>query len=206
LHVGPEQHPVVQVDAQPLHVPFVHVSAPGHVWHCVPPLPHAPTLLPVWHVPLEQQPSGHETPSHWHEPFKHRCPMAHAAPAPHLHAPSVHESAESLGQAAHVCPGAAHAARESAMHVRPLQHPLGHDVASQAHTPAEQCSPAGHGDAVPHSQTPADVQVSEVTSQFTHVDPAVPHVESARWLHVEPSQQPPGHDVASHTHCSPAQR
>jgi len=33
LHVGPEQHPVVQVDAHPLHVPSLHVSPPGHDWH-----------------------------------------------------------------------------------------------------------------------------------------------------------------------------
>jgi hypothetical protein len=65
-----------------------------------------------------------------------------------------------------------------------LQQPLGHDVGSQAHTPA----------ALLHSW-PAP--------QGEHAAPAVPHevvVSDAQATHVPvESQQPCGHDVASHT-------
>jgi hypothetical protein len=209
LHVGPEQHPVVHVDAHPLHVPFVQVSAPGHVWHCVPPLPHAPTLLPVWQVPLAQQPRGHETPSHWQEPFKQRCPAAHAAPVPHLQAPSVHESAEPAAHAAHTWPAGAHALRDESMHVPPdppEQHPLGQDVASQTHTSLAQCCPVAQGAFNPHWQTPvAEHELDATASHITHVDPAAPHVAKLRWLHVGPSQQP-SQSVGSHSQCPPSQR
>jgi hypothetical protein len=207
LQVGPEQHPVAQVEAQPLHVPLLQVSPPGHVWHCVPPLPQAPTLFPVWHVPLEQHPLGHETPSHWHDPFRHLCPTAHAPPVPHLQAPSVHESAEPGVHAAHACPTAAHDVSDGVVQVVPSQQPFGHDVASHAQTPATQCSPALHGPPVPQWQTPVDEQLSEATaSQLTQVDPAAPHIASDRALHVDPAQQPLGHEVASQTHRPPAHR
>jgi hypothetical protein len=207
LHVGPEQHPVAHVDAHPLHVPLLHVSPPGHDWHCVPPLPHAPTLLPVWHVPLEQHPSGHETPSHWHVPFKQRCPAAHAPPVPHLQLPSPHESADPVAHTAHAWPTAAQAVRESAVQVVPSQHPFGHDVASQTHTWFAQCSPGLHGVPDPHWQTPMPEQESAATgSHVTHVDPTSPQLESACETHVASLQHPSGHDVGSHWHVPFKQR
>ena len=69
----------------------------------------------------------------------------------------------------------------------PLQHPLGHEVASHAHEPAlEQVWP------VPHA---------------LHAAPPLPHVAFAEVLHWPVlSQQPLGHEVASHTHAVPLQR
>ncbi len=119
----------------------------------------------------------------------------------------MHESAEPVVHAAHACPTAAHAVSDGVVHVVPSQQPFGHEVASHVHTPATQCSPAPQGPPVPQWQTPAEEQLSEATaSQLTHVEPAAPHIASERELHVDPAQQPLGHDVASHTQRPPAQR
>lgn len=132
----------------------------------------------------------------------------HAAPVPQRHAPLEEQLSASPGvHAAHVWPGAAHAAVESVVHTFPLQHPVGHDVASQTQAPPEQCSPAAHGAPVPHWQVPLAEHVSARTeSHVTHVAPAAPQLPSARVLHVVPSQQPSGHDVESQTHCPARQR
>ena len=46
LQVGPEQQPVVQVEAQPVQTPLLQLSPPGQLSHVLPPLPHAPPVLP----------------------------------------------------------------------------------------------------------------------------------------------------------------
>jgi hypothetical protein len=48
LQLGPEQHPVGQLFAQPEHVPFaLHVSPLGQLAHELPPLPHWLSALPA---------------------------------------------------------------------------------------------------------------------------------------------------------------
>jgi hypothetical protein len=72
LQVGPEQHPVAHVAAQPVHTPLMQLSPVGHISQALPPLPHAPAVLPASHEPFEQQPVGHEVPSHTQAPFRQR--------------------------------------------------------------------------------------------------------------------------------------
>ncbi len=93
------------------------------------------------------------------------------------------------------------------MQTFPLQHPVGHEVASQMQAPPEQCNPGEQAAPVPHSHVPLAEHVSARTvSQATQVAPADPHVPSARVLQVVPSQQPSGQDVESQTHWPARQR
>ncbi len=86
------------------------------------------------------------------------------------------------------------------------QQPVGHDTPSQTQVPFRQRCPAKHAATVPQLQTPADEQLSvSSTSQATHVAPGAPHAERDDGVHVAPSQQPSGHDVASQAHSPLAQ-
>jgi hypothetical protein len=150
LHVGPEQQPVAHVAAHPVQTPFMQLSPPGQLAHALPPLPQAPPVLPGWHVLPEQHPVAHDVPSHTQEPLRQRWPTTHAAPVPHMHAPlAEHESAAATVQIPHFMPGAPQLDSDSAVHAPFMQQPVGHDVASQVHTPCEQCRPALHGAPVP---------------------------------------------------------
>lgn len=93
------------------------------------------------------------------------------------------------------------------MQTLPVQHPVGHEVASQTQAPPEQWRPGAQGAPVPHAHVPSAAQVSARTaSHATHVAPEAPQLSSARVLHVVPSQHPSGHDVESQTHCPARQR
>ncbi|MDP3238003.1 MAG: hypothetical protein Q8N26_34750 [Myxococcales bacterium] len=84
-----------------------------------------------------------------------------------------------------------------------MQHPDGHDVASQTHAPDTQRWPVPHAAPAPHRHAP-DAQPSPRAPQSVHAAPLPPH-----WLgevlvtQVAPLQQPEGHEVASQTHCPP---
>lgn len=92
-------------------------------------------------------------------------------------------------------------ATAAVLHVVPLQHPARHESASQMHAPPTQRWPAAQAAPAPHEQAPADEQPSAAAgSQVTHAAPTAPQRDSERDTHVAPSQQPPGHDAALHTH------
>ena len=152
LHVGPEQQPAAHVIAQPLHVPFVHISPFGQLWHEEPPLPHASPLLPAWHLSLaSQQPVGHEVPSQTHWPLRQRWPVWHASPEPHLHCPPTQASADPGRHAMHAAPTAPHPDSEGGVHVSCWsQHPAGHEAASQTHSPSVHRCPGPQGLPGPH--------------------------------------------------------
>ncbi len=89
----------------------------------------------------------------------------------------------------------------------PLQQPLGQLVPSQMQTPLAQRCPGPHAALVPHWQVPLPEQLSAFCgSHATQVAPAAPHVASPRARHSVPSQQPDGHEVASHTQMPLTQR
>lgn len=208
LQLGPEQHPVAQVEAQPEQAPLLQVWPVGQLAQALPPLPHSPVVLPGWHRFPTQQPDPQDIRSHTHVPFRHRWPVAHAEPVPQRHCPADEQlSAAPCTQAAHAAPGAPQVASDSAVQALPEQHPFGQDVASHKHDPCEQCSPGPHGAPVPHRQAPSAEQSSAVSAlHATQVEPADPHVASARVRQVAPSQHPSGQDMASHTHKPPRQR
>jgi hypothetical protein len=109
-----------------------------------------------------QQPFGHEVASQTQAdaPLEHSCPEAHAA------------------QAAPAAPQELFDSEPYGTHVVPLQHPFGHDVASQTHWPV----------LVLHSWP---------VEQAAHAVPPAPHdafdsLDSSS--HVEPLQQPEHED------------
>lgn len=110
----------------------------------------------------EQQPPVHEDGVHEHVPSDvlQACPN----PQPVQAAPPVPQEVEFWD------PYGSHVP-----FVPPLQHPFGHDVASQMHTPALQRWPEGHGEFVPHLHTPLVHALVVVGSHCAHVAPAVPH-------------------------------
>ncbi len=120
LQLLPEQQPVVQVIAQPLHTPPVHVCPPGQDWQVDPPLPHATAELPASQVAPLQQPDGQVVASQTHAPERHRWPDPHGAPDPHMHAPAAEQLSAATGShAAHAAPGPAHVAAASGVHIEP---------------------------------------------------------------------------------------
>ena len=149
------------------HVPAIVQQPPGHVFasheqvplvvshrlfahgpHVAPAVPHeAPVCEPHgWQVPIGpplQQPLGHDVASQMHVPFAllHSSPVAHGAQV----APAVpHEGVDSPTHGSHVPVGP------------PLQHPWGHDVASQ-------------------TQVPLVLSHSVPVEQAAHATPPVPH-------------------------------
>ncbi len=208
LHVGPEQHPVVHVVAQPLHAPLLQVSPPGHAWQADPPLPHAVCKFPGWHRLPAQHPVGHEVPSHTQVPLRQCWLGPHSAAPPHWHTPAAEQPSARIGShTVHALPGLLQAFTERGVHVVPLQHPVGQEVALHTHVPPEHCWPAPHGAPDPQRHSPAAEQLSAwVALHATHVAPFAPQLVSDRVLHVLPVQQPPGHEVASQTQSPARQR
>jgi len=91
-------------------------------------------------TPLAQQPPGHEVLLQTQLPPTQRVPAPHAAPEPHIHAPSLlHLSARVALQAAQLAPGAPHVLSPSVVQLLPLQQPLAQDRASHRHAPPTQC-------------------------------------------------------------------
>ena len=136
LHVSPEQQPLGHVAVHPLQAPLLQVSTPAQAWQADPPLPQAPALVPVSQAAPLQQPVGHDVPSQTQVPPRHRWPALQAAPVPQAQAPVPSHWSDATGsQRVQVFPAGAHAVAESGVHVAPAQHPPGHEVASQVHTP-----------------------------------------------------------------------
>jgi len=98
-------------------------------------------------------------------------------------------------------------ATAAVLHVVPLQHPLPHEITSQMQAPPTQRWPAAQAAPAPHEHAPADEHPSATArSQVTHAAPAAPQRAIDGDTQVTPSQQPPGHDAALHTHLPPTQR
>jgi hypothetical protein len=98
-----------------------------------------------------------------------------------------------------------HADELGAVHVDPAQQPLGHEIGSQTQAPPEHRCPAPHAGPPSHRQTPPTHE-SAVEPQATHAAPPVPHADALGAVHVDPAQQPLGHDVASQTQTPPEHR
>jgi hypothetical protein len=159
----------------------------SHAMHAPPAVPHDAVDAVMHDVP-EQQPSGHVAALQLaHAPLMHTPPLPHAlhVPPPVPHAPFV------------VPP----------RHVVPEQHPL-HERPSHTQEPPMQCWPVTHGALPPHVHAPLDEQPSlaPFVVQSTQNVPAVPHDVPERGKQLAPAQQPPPHDIASHTHAPEMQR
>jgi hypothetical protein len=160
-------------------VPLAHAS------HSVPPLPHAPSLVPLSHVDPVQHPA-HDVPSHTQRPSSHRCPAPHvplvqAPPQPSL--------------APHALP-----AQLGTQPQTPVAPPPPH-VSGGAQPPAQ------HGCPLP-PQVPQLTPHTVPLPHGAHATPPPPHALALVPLaHVVPLQHPL-HDVGSHvqtpnTQCSP---
>jgi len=150
LQVVPSQQPVHDVASQTQRLPThrcppehalcpPHVQSPAaeqpsaaiapHAMHAPPPAPHVDADGTLQVVPV-QHPLGHMQLLH--------APAAQVSPA---------------GQEEQVRPALPHVlATLPGSHVPPLQHPVGHDVASHVHCPATQCWPAPHAALAPQRQ------------------------------------------------------
>jgi hypothetical protein len=153
--------------------------------------PHAVNVSGVQVLPV-QQPFGHEVESQTHEPCEQCRPGPHEPPVPQRQAPSDEQLSLVVAlQATHVEPDEPHDVSDRASHVSPLQHPLGHDVASHTHCPPAHRCPAAQAAWPPHEQCPA-AQPSAPAPQAVHAAPPVPHVVAEAVLQVVPEQQPSG--------------
>jgi hypothetical protein len=84
-------------------------------------------------------------------------------------------------QALHAPPLALQLPTAGTVQVLPLQQPVGHDVASQAHAPPTQRCPLPHAGPLPHVHAPASEQVSAfVASQAMHALAPTPQALSDR--------------------------
>ena len=115
--------------------------------------------------------------------------------------PAAEHRSEAAPQLTQALPETPQLPAAAVLHVVPLQQPARHESASQMHPPPTQRWPAAQAAPAPHEQAPADEQPSATAgSQVTHAMPAAPQRDSERETQVAPSQQPPGHDAALHTH------
>ena len=146
------------------------------------------------HIPFEQHPAGHDSPSQMQFPEAQRVPVPHAGAVPHRQVPVApsQESAAVDEQAVHACPPIPHAFGEAEVQTVPFwQQPLGHEAASQTHSPATQLLPALQAELTPHWQAPVGPHMSErAGSQVTHAAPPPPQVIGPAMLQVGPEQHP----------------
>jgi hypothetical protein len=92
-----------------------------------------------------------------------------------------------------------------AWHELPLQQPA-QPVASQAHEPPTHVSPAAHGPLAPHWHPRVGEQLSAATPQALQVAPGAPQLATDSAWQAPATQQPAGHEDASHTHAAEEQR
>jgi hypothetical protein len=78
----------------------------------------------------------------------------HAGPEPQVHVPASQKVVRLPLHAWHARPGFAQVLMPHVSQTLPLQHPLGHDVASHTQFPPEQRWPAPHTPWVPQAQVP----------------------------------------------------
>ncbi len=201
LQVVPEQQPPGQlVVLQLLQTPPAQIR-PAQSWQTAPPAPHALLAVPVKQVVPEQQPLPQEVLSQTQAPLTQRCPATHGVPVPHWQVPAAAHRSEAAPQLTQVLPETPQLPTAAVLHVVPLQQPSRHESASQMHAPPTQRWPAAQAAPAPHEQAPADEQPSATAgSQVMHAMPAAPQRDRERDTQVAPSQQPPGHDAALHTH------
>jgi hypothetical protein len=157
-------------------------------------------LLQVWpraHEPQEAPPVPHELPD-W-LPYASQVPLAPPTQQPlgHVFASQVHVplvvSQSPLPHAAQAAPPVPHEDADSELHAShvpvapPLQHPVGHEVASQTQVPLLllHSRPAPHAPQLAPA-APQDALDSEAQASHVPVRP--------------PLQQPCGHELASQTH------
>jgi hypothetical protein len=117
-----------------------------------------------------------------HSPAAQRWPPAQAGPVPHSQAPVAPQRLALLvSQAVQALPPVPQVARAGVSHAPPLQHPAGHEVASQTQAPLLHRWPAAQGGPPPQRHAPSAEQVSALpSSQPTQAPPAVPQVETDR--------------------------
>lgn len=207
--VEPEQQPPGHVVAlQSAHAPPAQMR-PLQSWQAAPPLPQLVLLVPATQVVPEQQPPGHEMPSQTHAPDTHRCPLPQGTPVPHWQAPvAPQRSALTEEHVVQLPPTGPQLVSDSGVrHTPAAQQPFGHDKESQTQAPETQRWPLAHAAPAPHAQVPAVVQLSAVpVLHKEHAAPFAPQRKSDRDVHVIPSQQPDGHEVALQTHLPAVQR
>jgi hypothetical protein len=207
VQVEPEQHPLGQLAGlQPLQAPPKQVCAP-QLWQAAPPLPQAELDVPATQVVPEQQPFGHDVPSHTQLPARQRCPEAHSEPAPQAHAPLARHWLAVIPHAVQAPPPVPQAVSVGVRQAPAAQQPFGQETPSQTQRPALQCWPTAHIPPLPHAHTPEGEQPSARTeSQPTHAAPPDPQVVSDGELHAVPAQQPFGQLLASQAQDPPEQR
>jgi hypothetical protein len=203
-HAPPEQIWPVEQAAPP---PHVHVPVAEQPSPVLPQLTHADPLAPqfepdvgVTQAPPAQQPLGHDVESQTHAPPWQICPVPHAAPGPHEHAPEVEQLSAFVGsQVTHALPFVPQLESDAVSHVVPEQQPAGQEAALQTHLPLTHAWPAPQGALPPQAHAPDAEHVSAlVGSHAVHATPLTPHVTNADVLHVEPEQQPVAQSVAPH--------
>lgn len=93
------------------------------------------------------------------------------------------------------------------LHVRPSQHPSGHEAPSQMHAPSEQRWPDPQAGPLPHAHSPLVEQLSaSAVSQGLQVSPAAAQAVADRVWQVLLLQQPLAHEIASQMQLPSAQR
>lgn len=72
---------------------------------------------------------------------------------------------------------------------------------SHRHAPATQRVPTPHAGPLPHAHSPPVQRSAEAFGHDAHARPRLPQLAAELARHTLPSQHPPAHDVALHTHA-----
>jgi hypothetical protein len=148
-------------------------------------------------------------PAHAQTPFTQSSAPEHSALVPQRHAPAGPQLFDVVGSHdLHVLPCTPHDGNMFPMQVPLVQHPMGHDDASQMQLPDAQRMPAEHAAEVPQRQVPVapSHESAVVEEQVWQACPPMPHALGEAGLQVWPLKQHPfGHEAASQTQLPPTQ-
>ena len=186
VHFWPAAHATPEPHAQAPAAEHPSARSLSHPTQAAAPRPQAARVGTLQVAP-EQQPSGQ------------------VAAVQLLHLPAVQPSV--AGQTSHALPPAPHELVVSPdKQAPPEQHPLGQEVPSHTQELPMHRWPRAQVAPVPQRQIPVAEQLSARLSHTAQVEPPLPQVSRERTAHTVPSQQPPGHELASQIHWAPAQR
>jgi hypothetical protein len=184
------------------HCPPEQVSPRGpQGTHALPCWPHAVGDGTVQVLPL-QQPLGQELALQTHMPPTQAWPAPQGPAEPHLQAPPVQLS-PATPQSTHAPPTGPQAAVEIVVQLRPLQQPLGHDVASHTQMPPLHRWPVAHCGPLPQAHMPFVHWLATTLLQLPHTTPPMPHEPSDGVVQLLPVQQPFGHELGLQVHVPP---
>lgn len=206
---SPTPHCALGPQRQEPSVPQAFARLGSQAEHIPPAVPHVARLA-GWQTPCAQQPPAQLVAVQMQLPELQLNPCTQAAAPPQPQVPSDRHSSPTPVQSRQVPPPGPQCSFDGVRQTPdPSQQPEGQLVASQTHFPRSHRWPASQTGPWPQTQVPVVPEQPLArgdTVQSEQEPPSSPHVAGESGWHAPSLQQPLGQELASQTHCDPAQR